>query len=240
MCQSLACILANCGTVRSTSDWARVDRNYHILSEVVDTGDGRIPRQASLHKQFVDYLHFEGVNWSFRDSDDAATRLRAMLQSLLLLKRSLKPAPKNHERLQAIMDKLVVDRGRSSSPRGRRRSPSRSSIRVLSRGRTRGHSRARSSSRQSRNRHPRARSPLPLPAPRAPRLPALPARLRDIQAGSSDEDLDDLEKVLFKKPRSRQRSPAPLPSPAPAPSHMHSDPIIRVRRAARVPPPPML
>ena len=183
-----------------TSDWARVNRHFHILRRILDIADGRIPKQAKLHQQFANFLNGEKVHWSFRDSDDAVTRLRAMLQSLLSLKRNSKAAPHNYERLQIIMDKLVVDRACSSSRSRSRSRRSRKSPR-----------RTRSSSRsESRKRVARA-------APSAPRRRAIkslsrsPIRYqiadrRDKHVRDDEVDIDELELSMFKKKKTSSKT----------------------------------
>ena len=100
-----------------TSDWASLNKTYHILSDIIDECGGKVVKQASLRNQFFAFLSRQHVQWSFREADDAVSRIRAMLMTLQEFRRDHKASPKNYPPLQALLDKmLVVDRPTDSRP----------------------------------------------------------------------------------------------------------------------------
>ena len=94
-----------------SSEWGIFDRCFSTLNDLADAGVGRVPRQKTLHSQFEEWLgnQIPPIVWAFKDSDRAVMHIRTMLQSLQGLKRNQRPAPRNHAKLQIIVDKMVVD-----------------------------------------------------------------------------------------------------------------------------------
>jgi hypothetical protein len=98
-----------------TSDWNAIAKHAAFLSQIIERGKGRIPKQFQMHKQFVEYLESEDEKWKFKDSDAAIGRLRCMLQTLLHRKGSGAGAPKRHPQLGIIIDKLIIDKIRGTA-----------------------------------------------------------------------------------------------------------------------------
>ena len=94
-----------------SSEWGIFDRCFSTLNDLADAGVGRVPRQKTLHSQFAEWLsnQIPPIVWAFKDSDRAVMHIRTMLQSLQGLKRNQRNAPRNHAKLQIIVDKMVVD-----------------------------------------------------------------------------------------------------------------------------------
>ena len=144
-----------------TSDWGACEKALPIMSALIDAGRGRIPHQACLHKQFMQFLTRNHCQWTYRECDDAITNLRTMLQSILELKRSPNQAPpKNHRKLEVLMDKLYLEgshrnQSRSQSRRGSKRK-SRSPCSQSRRGSKRKSRSPRSQSRRGRKRTSRS------------------------------------------------------------------------------------
>ena len=94
-----------------SSEWGIFDRCFSTLNDLADAGVGRVPRQKTLHSQFAEWLsnQIPPIVWAFKDSDRAVMHIRTMLQSLQGLKRNQRQAPRNHAKLQIIVDKMVVD-----------------------------------------------------------------------------------------------------------------------------------
>jgi hypothetical protein len=148
-----------------TSDWKACERALQTLSEIADHSGGRVPHQKSLHEQFVIYLGTREITWSYRESDDCITSLRAMLQTFLEIRRSLTPvAPANHPKLQVVIDKMfVAPKSDTRKARDMHRAESKRQQDIPQRDIPR-HSRSRHRSPAHRRDHPtrsRHRSPAP-------------------------------------------------------------------------------
>ena len=90
-----------------TSDWRACVKALPFLSAVLDVTQGRIPKQYKWRIQFQSWLEDQEQKWRFKDSDEAISRVRCMLQSLLA--RQGDGAPKQHPQLQILLDKMIID-----------------------------------------------------------------------------------------------------------------------------------
>ena len=91
-----------------SSSWGVMERHFALLSDIIDQGEGKIVKQRKLHEQLRAWLTHHKMDWAWKHSEQSATWLRCMLQSLLQLKRPGHTVPKNHSKLQILVDKLFL------------------------------------------------------------------------------------------------------------------------------------
>ena len=90
-----------------TSEWAVIQRNSQLISELLEVTSGRIPHQKTLAPALDAWLRDKGIQWAYTDTDRAALHLRTMLMSLVRFRRnSSKKFPFKHQSLQVLADKI--------------------------------------------------------------------------------------------------------------------------------------
>ena len=90
-----------------TSEWAVIQRNSQLISELLEVTSGRIPHQKTLAPALDAWLRDKGIQWAYTDTERAALHLRTMLMSLVPFRRnSSKKFPFKHQSLQVLADKI--------------------------------------------------------------------------------------------------------------------------------------
>ena len=92
-----------------TSQWGVIEKVFPLLNDILEATGGRIPKSVSLHRQFRNWLISQELNWAQKDSERATDDLRTMFKTLLDFRRNTRSAPRNHGKLQILIDKFVVD-----------------------------------------------------------------------------------------------------------------------------------
>ena len=94
-----------------TSRWSVVQKHMPLISDLLDSSQGRVPKQASFLEQFIAWLGNLGIVWAWKDADRAIQHLRCMIRSLASLSASSPAiAPKAYPQLQILIDKIVSAR----------------------------------------------------------------------------------------------------------------------------------
>ena len=102
---------------------AAVAKCYNVLTDLVDTANGKLIHFACLKKAFAKWvdqinkdtkhsLHGQ-LKWTPFQIDRATYNLNVMQRSLANLFRSHRPAPKGYEKLAAVMNKFTITRHES-------------------------------------------------------------------------------------------------------------------------------
>ena len=90
-----------------TSEWAVIQRNSQLISELLEVTSGRIPHQKTLAPALDAWLRDKAIEWAHTNTERAALHLRTMLMSLVPFRRnSSKKFPFKHQSLQVLADKI--------------------------------------------------------------------------------------------------------------------------------------
>ena len=70
-----------------TSSWAEIQKEYTLLSKLLETTGGRKPNFRSFSKQLDVFLKRNSMTWALTDVEESVVCLRAMIATLVSMRR---------------------------------------------------------------------------------------------------------------------------------------------------------
>ena len=92
----------------TTSNWEAMNKQYYLLSDLLDHTDGHPLKQKRFHNAFREFLQQNGINWALVDSERSTYHLRVQMRTLQACKRYGRKPPQKFQRLQALVEKCAL------------------------------------------------------------------------------------------------------------------------------------